>query len=52
MTLWRDFGADLAARTERRVIAYDRAGTAYLGRMAVFVKDDLPALQAQLPPQR
>lgn len=31
-------------------IAYDRAGTAYLGRMAVFVKDDLPALQAQLTP--
>lgn len=31
-------------------IAYDRAGTAYLGRMAVFVKDDLPALQAQLDP--
>ncbi|PZV11078.1 MAG: hypothetical protein DCF21_17465 [Leptolyngbya sp.] len=29
-------------------IAYDRAGTAYLGRMAVFLKDDLPALQAQL----
>lgn len=31
-------------------IAYDRAGTAYLGRMAVFLKDDLPALQAQLEP--
>ncbi len=31
-------------------IAYDRAGTAYLGRMAVFVKDDLPALQTQLAP--
>ena len=29
-------------------IAYDRAGTAYLGRMAVFLKDDLPALQTQL----
>ncbi|PZU99490.1 MAG: hypothetical protein DCF32_18645 [Leptolyngbya sp.] len=31
-------------------IAYDRAGNAYLGRMAVFVKDDLPALQTQLTP--
>jgi hypothetical protein len=31
-------------------IAYDRAGTAYLGRMAVFLIDDLPALQAQLTP--
>jgi hypothetical protein len=31
-------------------IAYDRAGTAYLGRMALFLKDDLPALQAQLEP--
>lgn len=31
-------------------IAYDRAGTAYLGRMAVFLKADLPALQAQLNP--
>ncbi len=31
-------------------IAYDRADTAYLGRMAVFLKDDLPALQAQLEP--
>ncbi|HSM80346.1 MAG TPA: hypothetical protein VLS96_01610 [Nodosilinea sp.] len=31
-------------------IAYDRAGTAHLGRMAVFLKDDLPALQAQLEP--
>ncbi|PSR19600.1 hypothetical protein C8255_01655 [filamentous cyanobacterium CCP3] len=29
-------------------IAYDRSGTAYLGRMVVFLKDDLPALQAQL----
>jgi hypothetical protein len=31
-------------------IAYDRAGTAYLGRMAVFLKADLPALEAQLSP--
>ncbi|MGB5971888.1 MAG: hypothetical protein WBG38_01145, partial [Nodosilinea sp.] len=31
-------------------IAYDRAGTAYLGRMAVFLKADLPALQTQLDP--
>lgn len=31
-------------------IAYDRAGTAYLGRMAVFLKDDLSALEAQLTP--
>ncbi|WP_017300157.1 hypothetical protein [Nodosilinea nodulosa] len=31
-------------------IAYDRAGNAYLGRMAVFLKADLPALQAQLSP--
>lgn len=31
-------------------IAYDQAGTAYLGRMAVFLKDDLPLLQAQLEP--
>ncbi|MGF1520274.1 MAG: hypothetical protein ACFCVB_21075 [Nodosilinea sp.] len=31
-------------------IAYDRAGNAYLGRMAVFLKDDLPLLQAQLEP--
>ncbi|MBD2114614.1 hypothetical protein H6F59_22545 [Nodosilinea sp. FACHB-141] len=31
-------------------IAYDRAGTAYLGRMAVFVKEDLPTLQTQLAP--
>ncbi|PSN13623.1 hypothetical protein C7293_15195 [filamentous cyanobacterium CCT1] len=29
-------------------IAYDRAGNAYLGRMAVFLKADLPALEAQL----
>jgi hypothetical protein len=29
-------------------IAYDPAGTAHLGRMAVFLKEDLPALQAQL----
>lgn len=33
-------------------IAYDRDGTAYLGRMAVFVPEDLPALQAQLAPYR
>lgn len=31
-------------------IVYDRSGTAYLGRMAVFLKSDLPALQAQLNP--
>lgn len=31
-------------------ITYDRAGNAYLGRMAVFLKEDLPALQAQLNP--
>ena len=31
-------------------ITYDRAGTAYLGRMVVFLKADLPALQAQLNP--
>ncbi|TVQ05770.1 MAG: hypothetical protein EA368_18750 [Leptolyngbya sp. DLM2.Bin27] len=31
-------------------IVYDRAGTAYLGRMAIFIKDDLPLLQAQLEP--
>ncbi|WP_035985918.1 hypothetical protein [Leptolyngbya sp. KIOST-1] len=29
-------------------IAYDRAGTAYLGRMVVFLREDIPALQAQL----
>ena len=32
-------------------IAYDRTGTAYLGRMAIFLKADLPALEAQLAPQ-
>ncbi|MBE9159259.1 hypothetical protein IQ265_20820 [Nodosilinea sp. LEGE 06152] len=31
-------------------ITYDRAGNAYLGRMAVFLKEDIPALQAQLSP--
>jgi hypothetical protein len=31
-------------------IAYDRAGVAYLGRMAVFLIADLPALEAQLSP--
>lgn len=31
-------------------IAYDPAGTAYLGRMAVFLIEDLPLLQAQLQP--
>lgn len=31
-------------------ITYDRAGTAHLGRMVVFLKADLPALQAQLSP--
>lgn len=37
VTLWRDFGTHLAARTGRRVIAYDRAGfgqsDAYAGRL-------------------
>lgn len=31
-------------------ITYDRTGTAHLGRMVVFLKADLPALQAQLSP--
>ena len=31
-------------------IAYGPTGTAYLGRMAVFLKADLPALQTQLNP--
>ena len=37
VALWRDFGDHLAARTRRRVIAYDRAGfgqsDAYAGRL-------------------
>lgn len=37
VTLWRDFGHQLAARTGRRVVAYDRAGfgqsDAYHGRL-------------------
>ncbi|MGB3202717.1 MAG: hypothetical protein WBA99_17560 [Nodosilinea sp.] len=31
-------------------ITYDRTGTAHLGRMVVFLKADVPALQAQLNP--
>jgi pimeloyl-ACP methyl ester carboxylesterase len=57
ITLWRDFPADLSARTGRRVIAYDRLGfgqsDAHVGRLPLdFIYEEcstsLPPLLAAL----